>query len=162
MENKEIIENKEITKSELIELYKIQQEDFFFRHKLYWDLFYKTIYAILGLLALPHALHEIINNQWLLSLFPFAGSFLSLFAHLLMGTENVRMVASKNLMNKIGIEISVNIKLSLEEDPDFKIKKKCIRKLLGCSATKKMNILYWILTGAGLFEGLMIGLGCLY
>ena len=42
--------------SDKLEMLRLYQEDFLFRHTLYWNLFYKTIGAILGLLALPHAL----------------------------------------------------------------------------------------------------------
>ena len=152
----------ELTVSERIELLKLHQEDFLFRHTLYWNLFYKNIYAILGLLALPHALHSIIvDKPWVLAFFPFAGSFLCLFSHLLMQTENVRMTASKNRMNEFGKGLGYK-KICLKNDVDFKKRKKLSQFLLSGGVSKKMNIFYWILAAAGLAEGIMFGLGFLF
>jgi len=155
------MEGQNYTTSEKLEMLKLYQEDFLFRHTIYWNLFYKTIGAILGLLALPITLYEILDNKsLLLAIFPFAAVILCFCSFLLMQTENARMKASKYRLNKIGKDLpnlymELNIDKALDEEKSQK-EKLTYREFLKCPVSKKMNFLYVVFLVAGLVEGLFI------
>ena len=153
-----------ITTSDKLEMLRLYQEDFLFRHTLYWNLFYKTIGAILGLLSLPFALYGVIKDfPWGLALFPFAAAFVSLYSLLLMQTEAVRMTTSRNRMNKMGKKLRfLYKKLEHKKDKGFKAKHPFCKCLLDCPVSEKMNLLYGVFFLAGLAEGLLIGFECFF
>ena len=136
-----------MTISEKIEIIKLLNEDFRYRHTNYWSIFHKSMIAILGLISLPYMLYAIIDNVIILSLFPFLSLIISIFSIILLESEAVRMNASRVQMNNLLSSLSDNFK-QLPIDTLLMNKKNKMTlygKLLSYRITKKILFLYIVL-----------------
>ena len=140
------------------EIIKIYHEDFVYRHTNYWDLVYKSMLAILGLLALPYFLFSTIGIPALLSLFPILGFFVCIFSIILLDSEALRMTATRKRLNGIlGNDYKeIDIADLLTYKKGKKRKMTLYSKILYGSITKKVRYLYVILSVISLTEMVLI------
>jgi len=96
MEENEIKNNG----NDSIGLLNLYQQDFLYRHTIYWNLFYKSMFAILGLISIPYFLYSanIIDHKLFIA-FPILSIIVNIFSIILMRTEDVRMKASRERLN---------------------------------------------------------------
>jgi len=96
------IRKARINESDLISLLDIYQQDFLYRHTIYWNLFYKSMFAILGLLSIPYFLYQVeFINFKLLAIFPILSFIINIFSIILLESESVRMKASRERLNSL-------------------------------------------------------------
>ena len=66
------------------------------RHSKFWELIYKSIFAIITILSLPYFIYEKMQDRVLLSFLPFFAALICVFAGFLFKMESQRM----NIINK--------------------------------------------------------------
>ena len=133
----------------------LYQEDFLYRHTMYWNIFYKFMYAILGLLALPYITHVFFVKVPLLTIiFPVVAIFINVFSLIILGSETVRMSASKNRIEDFS-KIHLNgIYKQINIEP--LIKKKLYSKICAGRVVEKVKVLNIILLAASFLEIILI------
>jgi len=111
-----------------IEIIKLYHEDFLYKHANYWNLVFKSITAVLGLMTLPYFVYLSVPN-FILFIFPLFGAFLSIWSLILVESEVIRMSASKKRLHILLHDLPEKFKeirfddMFKEEHDNFKEKK---------------------------------------
>ena len=116
-----------------LEIVKIYHDDFIYRHTNFWNIVYKSLFAILGLLSLPYFIYNKVNYE-ILFIFPLLSIVISFFSMLLLESETIRMSLLKIKLNNL-LEKDVSLsKISYLED---RIKPELIKRIRNKIKTKK-------------------------
>lgn len=84
----------------VLEIIKIYHDNFIYKHSNFWNIVYKSLFAILGLLSLPYFLHSEVNYE-ILFIFPSLSIVICLFSILLLEAESIRMSLLKRKMDNL-------------------------------------------------------------
>ena len=97
-------------RTEKIDMVKHFYTEWEYRHRAYWELLYKTIFAIITVMSLPYFLAQSSSLLSLLWLFPTVGGLLCIFSFLLLSGESARITALPKRMNNVLFSIDENYK----------------------------------------------------
>jgi len=141
-------------KNTIIELVNFYHNDYVYRHKNYWNLVYKSIISILGLLIIPYLLDYKVHYQ-LFIIFPILSIFISFFTIILLESESIRMsLSGKNILDLIkkylNYEQSIFYRDVIKRNKNGNISR--YKTFLLSNITTKILILYIILILLAVFE----------
>ena len=77
----------------------LSYQDYEYRHKTYWNLVFRAVFAIATLMTIPYLFDVSAYYASYLPVFPIASVVLSAFSVLVLKAEGVRMAAIRKRMN---------------------------------------------------------------
>ena len=142
-------------RSEMVEIIRLYYQDYEYRHKTFWEIVFKSLFAILGLIGLPFVLFKENFMTQFLYVFPIASCVLCVFSVLLLQSEAVRMQAIKKRYRILLKELSTD---------SIDYTEPSIRELTAFSPlrikiTNQMQFLYFLLFIISLLEIAFILMG---
>jgi hypothetical protein len=117
----------------VLEIVKIYHDDFIYRHTNFWNIVYKSLFAILGLLSLPYITHSNVKYE-ILFIFPVLSIIICFFSILLLESEAIRMSLLKRKLDNL---LEKDVSLSKINYLEGRIKPELVKRIKNKIKTKK-------------------------
>ncbi len=104
-------ENTQISEASMVELIKLSYQDYEYRHRTYWELTYKSIVAIVFLMAIPYFLSTSgIKWSFPLIVFPLISAIFTIISISILQSEALRLKATNAKYNALREMLSPDLK----------------------------------------------------